>query len=690
MSEELSDVKLDSPKQQDSGGSPVSTSSIQAAQLAIDDEHDILIRKYIEACQAGDLVTVKDLIETGAVELGSDVDPGNVSGLHWAAINNRLSIVKYLVSKGADVDKEGGDLNATPLHWACRYGLVYIADYLIKNGADPTKIDSQGFNALHLAVHSSNIMLVIYILVFVEQIPIDATDPSGRTALHWAGYQGDSLSVDSLLKFNANVKLVDSEGFTPLHWSLIRGQHECLKRLIEEGSELYQKTNDGKNCFDIAQDMNSVNSLRSALWECGLDYTGQHITRLFSAEWAKVITFITPYFIIGCTLELVAKTNIIVTVLVAAALMYISTQLLNKFIFPCYVRTHRPFLKSPYLSGVFSGTAFWILLVWIVTVLPNTISEAPFANLVFLGLSVAVIYSFFRAMFKDPGIVSPPDSNKEIKENIESLLKVGQYDAKHFCINTYVKLPLRSKYSSFHKKVVARYDHFCPWVYNDVGLRNHKVFMFFACSLELGMICFLHLVMEFFDEIEDDDYKCSLLDDKLCAGYVSAPFIFFLSAWTLFQCIWVTFLLFSQFFQISKGLTSVELSVYTKRVTASNVNFSSAPAELIGPDASPAAPPRQRTCLSTLCLLTGIDQFIIAAKQVFGLKSDAPIESVPTDYGVKQNCIDFWFASGDDHLKINNLFKLPVSGEANLNGETVNYYELYALPEKRITYDHVV
>lgn len=689
MSEEFSDVKIESPKQQEAPGSPVSTSSIQAAQLAIDDEHDILTRKYIEACQAGDIVTVKDLVETGAIELGSDVDPANVSGLHWAAINNRLSIVKYLVSKGANVDKEGGDLNATPLHWACRYGLVYIADYLIKNGADPTKTDSQGFNALHLAVHSSNIMLVIYILVFVEQIPIDATDPSGRTALHWAGYQGDSLSVDSLLKFNANVKLVDSEGFTPLHWSLIRGQHECLKRLIEEGSDLYQKTNDGKNCFDIAQDMNSVNSLKSALWECGLDYTGQHIQRIFSPEWAQVITFFTPYIIIMVALNLISLTNIVVTIILTAAIIYASTKLLNKFIFPCYVRTHRPFLKSPYLSGVFSGTAFWILLAWLIAILPATITEAPFANLVFLCLSVAVIYSFFRAMFKDPGIINPPDSNKEIKENIESLLKVGHYDAKHFCINTYIKLPLRSKYSSFHKKVVARFDHFCPWVYNDVGLRNHKVFMFFACSLEFAMILFLHLVNEFFDEIEDDDYKCSLLDDNLCAGYKSAPFIFFLSLWTLFQCIWVTFLLFSQFFQISKGLTSVELSVYTKRLTASNVNFSSAPTELVGPDASPAAPPRQRTCLSTLCLLTGIDQFVIAAKQVFGFKTEAPIESVPTDYGVKQNCIDFWFASGDDHLKVNNLFKLPVAGEANLNGE-VNYYELYTLPEKRIIYDQIV
>lgn len=674
-------------------GSPGSMSSVQAAQQVIDGEHDILIRKYIEACQAGDIVTVRDLLESGAVELGSDVDVNNVTGLHWAAINNRLSIVKYLISKGAAIDKEGGDLNATPLHWACRYGLVYIVDFLIKQGADPSKIDSQGFNGLHLAVHSSNIMLVIYILAFVQEIPIDSTDPNGRTALHWAGYQGDSLSVDALLKFNANVKLVDDQGFTALHWSLIRGQRECLKRLIQEGSDLFQKTNDGKNCFAIAQDMNNTFSLRLAMYECGLDANGLPIKKLLNEKWAKVITFFTPYLLLGTILQLISVTNILVTAVVSVGLFIATVKILKAFVFPCYVLSQAPFLKSPYLSGVFSGTAFWVLVSWITTVLPYTFREAPFSNFVFLLLATAVVYTFFKAMFKDPGLISPPDTQKEIKENIDSLLKIGKYDAKHFCVYSYIRKPLRSKYSNFYQKCVARFDHFCPWVYNDVGLRNHKIFLFFVISLELTMFLFVYLVLEYFDKLDGDKYECSVLDDELCAGYNYSPFIFFLTGWTMFQLIWVTFLLFSQFFQVSRGLTTLELSAYTKRAAANSLNphFSSAPAELMGPDTSAVSSPKQRTCLSTLCLLTGIDQFTIAIKQVFGFKNDAAIESVPTDYGFKQNCIDFWFASGDDHLKIRNFFKLPVAGEASLNGETVDYYHLYSLPEKRIIYDqHIV
>ncbi|CCH44104.1 Palmitoyltransferase AKR1 [Wickerhamomyces ciferrii] len=669
--------------------SPVSSSSIQPAQKTIDNESDILIKKYVEACQTGDLVTVKDLIESEAIELGSDVDENNVSGLHWAAINNRLSIVKYLVSKGAEVDRPGGDLNATPLHWACRYGLVYIVDYLLKNGADPTKADSQGFNTLHLAVHSSNIMLVIYVLAFVDQVPIDSADPQGRTALIWAGYQGDSLSVDALLNFNANVKLVDEQGFTALHWSLIRGQKDCIKRLIEKGSDIYQKTNDGKTCFDVAQNMNSTGVLKDALFQCGLDPSGNPITKHFSAKGAKIITFLTPYALLGSALYINAQTNAFFALIISIILFLVSTKILKKFIFPCYVLSSSPFIKSPYLSGIFSGTAFWILFSWIFTILPYTLSEAPLSNLIFAGLSTAVVYSFFKAMFKDPGIIQTPDSNEEIKATIEELLQIGKFDARNFCINTYIKKPLRSKYSSLYEKCVARYDHFCPWVYNDVGLRNHKVFMFFVISLELTMFLFFHLVLEYFDELKETKEECFLLDDDLCTGCYESSFIFTLTAWTIFQSIWVTFLLFSQFFQISKGLTTLELSVYTKRAAnGANPHFSSAPAELSGGDSNTAPfAPKDRNCLSTFCLLTGIDQFAIAFKQVLGLKSNSPIETVPTDYGVKQNCIDFWFASGDERLDVRNVFKLPVNSEANLNGQTVDYYKLYTLPERRIVYD---
>ena len=125
-------------------------------------------------------------------------------------------------------------MKASPLHWACRNGLVYIVDYLMRNSdADPNLRDAQTYNALHLAVHSSNIMLVIYLLLSccstdsVKKVYIDEPDGSNRTALHWASYQNDIFTINALLRFGADVSKVDNSLFIPLHWAFMKVINQC-------------------------------------------------------------------------------------------------------------------------------------------------------------------------------------------------------------------------------------------------------------------------------------------------------------------------------------------------------------------------------------------------------------------------------------------------------------------------------
>jgi palmitoyltransferase len=68
----------------------------------------------------------------------------NISLLHWASINNRIEIAKYLISKGAKVDAIGGALQATPLHWATRDGKLDMIILLLSYNAQPSLIDSEG------------------------------------------------------------------------------------------------------------------------------------------------------------------------------------------------------------------------------------------------------------------------------------------------------------------------------------------------------------------------------------------------------------------------------------------------------------------------------------------------------------------------------------------------------------------
>lgn len=59
-------------------------------------------------------------------------DSETVFLLHWAAINNRQDIVKFLLERGAHVDAVGGELQASSLHWATRQGHLQVVVLLVK------------------------------------------------------------------------------------------------------------------------------------------------------------------------------------------------------------------------------------------------------------------------------------------------------------------------------------------------------------------------------------------------------------------------------------------------------------------------------------------------------------------------------------------------------------------------------
>ncbi|KAH0501404.1 Palmitoyltransferase ZDHHC13 [Microtus ochrogaster] len=110
----------------------------------------------VKATQYGIFERCKELVEAGYDVRQPDRE--NVSLLHWAAINNRLELVKFYISKGAVIDQLGGDLNSTPLHWAIR---PEPTGFLLKFNPSLSVVDKTHQNtALHWAVASGNVSAV--------------------------------------------------------------------------------------------------------------------------------------------------------------------------------------------------------------------------------------------------------------------------------------------------------------------------------------------------------------------------------------------------------------------------------------------------------------------------------------------------------------------------------------------------
>ena len=87
-----------------------------------------------------------------------------------------------------------------------------------------------------------------------------------------------------------------------------------------------------------------------------------------------------------------------------------------------------------------------------------------------------LVVSFVLATFSDPGKIT--------KQNHALLLNQFRFDNLMFledteCSTCKFTKPARSKHDRFTNKCVAKFDHYCLWINNTVGLYNYRWFLFF-------------------------------------------------------------------------------------------------------------------------------------------------------------------------------------------------------------------
>lgn len=182
-----------------------------------------------QAIQKGDLSQVESLIKKGAnIEARGEHD---FTPLHTAAHGRNIEIVRYLVSKGADVNavKKAGNAG-TPIGWAILNDDLVMAKFLKEHGA---KV-SQKFwpSELWKAIRTGNPEMVEWVL---EQEGINPNLPDevdGDTALHQAvrEQEGPNLQiVQILLKHKADPQIKNAKGKTVI--DLVKEKQASLQEI---------------------------------------------------------------------------------------------------------------------------------------------------------------------------------------------------------------------------------------------------------------------------------------------------------------------------------------------------------------------------------------------------------------------------------------------------------------------------
>lgn len=328
------------------------------------------------AAQRGDIEAVKQLLDSNLAH-PTDVDHQQITALHWSAINGHLNLSSLLISRGAVIDAFGGQLVATPLMWAARNGRVQIVHLLLKHGADPNLLDSQAFNTLHLATHSSSALTLCYLLSCAyDRVVVDSSDREGHTALHWACYQGDSLSVDLLLSNHASVASRDLNGMTPLHWAVVKGNSNCIRQLVLAGADILARTIEGKTPQEMAVELKSTFAWNRGLAEAGMNPNGtKRVLPLGTGLRMKSFMFLFTILCFGLVFQTLSSLPYYSSILLVLAQAYGAHHVITNTILDAKHRSPgRPseiITQSPYFSTIIVASFFWVGWAWMARVLPR-------------------------------------------------------------------------------------------------------------------------------------------------------------------------------------------------------------------------------------------------------------------------------------------------------------------------------
>lgn len=167
-----------------------------------------------------------------------DVNPLGGSLLHYATDHGHWDLCRFLVDQRMAIDTED-DFNNSPA--AIVWGKILsgkLTDNEVSRMAgafsETDFLETRRFTILHKIVLHLIPRTLESELAFSTK-DLDAVDSNGRTCVSWAAARGDDGALRILLEYDADVKICDGQGSSPLHHA---STVACIDLLIRSGAHI--------------------------------------------------------------------------------------------------------------------------------------------------------------------------------------------------------------------------------------------------------------------------------------------------------------------------------------------------------------------------------------------------------------------------------------------------------------------
>ncbi|XP_072113096.1 uncharacterized protein [Mobula birostris] len=404
----------------------------------------------VPALLKGNPRELQKLVELEDLQVLSEYDEKGHTLVHWAALTGSISLLSYLVDLRLPLNLPSRSEPAQrPIHWAAVKGHITVIDILLQAGVSLDERDQKGCTPLILASQYGHVALCCYLMG--KGASLQTCDSQGDNALHWAASQGHCELTRLLICSGFNPRQQDDFGQTPLHLAVLSGNLPTVQLLCEQnGVGLETEDKSGNTPLKLAR----------------------------GHQYKDIIVYLE---------------NII----------SLSKSQALKFDWSALVFGPPGKSKGP-LFFFYGCLLLWGYPTYFTQIVSISFSRLMGFHITFLISNVLMWYLFLNASLMNPGFL-----HRDCEEYDHALRKAVYFDEwkqgknplRRLCHTCHIVKPLRSKHCHVTNRCVEYFDHYCPYIYNDVGYRNRNYFLGFLATMCLNSVMGIYLAWDWFNEM---------------------------------------------------------------------------------------------------------------------------------------------------------------------------------------------